>query len=292
MQRVLLRFAALVLFGSTAACSVRPNIPLGTIPPAVPPAEHEMVATKSLVKSGFKSSGHEVYESGPEYRRVKKIVDRLSRAAGADGFSYPVLIVDAGKEMNAMAVQDNTMVVYSELLRKVPSDEEVSTVIAHEVAHMIAKHGSDNTAQEREGWVSVGSSVLGAAASYGAQAAGAGYIGSNIAGSAAEATTSLIGTGAVVRSYDRKLEYEADQVGLMLMGKAGYNPEAAVRFWSKSEELFGGDTGGIFLSTHPSAGNRLERLREAMPKAQEYYSQYKSLENLEPTSGSKKKAKK
>lgn len=286
------RLTLFVLFALlSTGCSVRPNIPLGTIPPAVPPPAHEITATKSLVQSEFKSAGREVYESGPEYRRVKKIVDRLSRAAGADGFTYPVLIVDAGEEINAMAVQDNTMVVYTELLKRVPNDEELATVIAHEVAHMLARHGADNTSQQREAWVSVGSSILGAAASVGASAAGADYLTSNIASSGAEAAANLLGTGAIVRSYDRKLEYEADQVGLMLMAKAGYHPDAALRFWNRANEIFGGDTGGVFLSTHPASGNRLERIREALPTAMNYFNQYRELEDLEPKPAGKRKKK-
>lgn len=280
-----------VAFGPIG-CSVRPNIPLGQIPPAVRPAPVEVAATRSIVQSELgDKSGYKLSESGADYKRVKTIVDKLARAAGAYDFTYPVIIADAGKDVNAMAVNDNTMVVYKELLRKVPSDDELATVISHEVAHIVAGHGKDTTSKEREGWVSVGSTVLGSMASIGASAAGADYV-SDIAGSATEGAANLIGTGAVVRAYDRKLEYEADQVGLMLMGKAGYNPVAAISFWNKSQEIFGGDTGGIFLSTHPSSGNRTARLQEALPKAQEYYAEWKKIEELEPVPAPKMKKKK
>src|SRR5262249_54816703 len=86
---------------------------------------------------------------------------------------------------------------------------------------------------------------------------------------------------------------EADQIGLMLMAKAGYNPEAAIRFWDNAPRVFGGDTGGVFLSTHPSSGNRTARLQEIMPTAKDYYAHWKDIEELTPTkspsSGAKKK---
>jgi len=267
---------------------------LGEIPPAVRPSANEFAATRSAVHQEFGNAGLKLSESGPDYKRVRAIVDRLGRAAGAVDFTYPVIIADAGKDVNAMAVKDNTMVVYKELLRRVPDDNQLATVLAHEVAHMLAKHGADNTANERAGWVSIGSSILGTAASVGAQAAGVNSTVADLAGSGTEAVGSLVATGTVVRAYDRKLEYEADQVGLMLMAKAGYNPAAAITFWEKAPETFGGDTGGVFLSTHPSTGNRTQRLQEALPKAQEYYAHWKDIENLTPTpapSSKKKKAK-
>jgi predicted Zn-dependent protease len=77
--------------------------------------------------------------------------------------------------------------------------------------------------------------------------------------------------GAYVLAYDRDMEYEADHIGMMVMSKAGYNPEAALSFWQKSDEIFGGSNSMSFFSTHPSNSDRLDQLRSYLPIALEYY---------------------
>ena len=251
-------------------CSARPAVPVGEVPPFSAPNSQEVSSTRAMVEQHMSEAGFKVYQTGPEFQRVNKIVSRISAASGAQGFSYPVYIADAGDDVNAMAVQDNTIVVYRTLLSRVPDDDELATVLSHEIAHILAKHGSDDSSESRATAVSVGSSILGTVAAVGAALAGAGGA-ANIAGDATEAAASIAGEGALVRSYDRGLEYEADHIGLMLMGKAGYDPNAAIRFWGKAEQIFGDKNSYAFLSTHPSSDDRMEHLRAALPKAMAYY---------------------
>jgi predicted Zn-dependent protease len=212
-------------------------------------------------------------QRGPDYERAKRIVDRLARAAGADSFSYPVYIVDAGEDVNAATINNNTVVVYRELLRRVPNDNELATVLAHEIAHAVARHSDDKTSENREKAVGVGSYILGTVAAVAVAAAGGGSAAANLAGNVAEGATGAVGMGAIVRSYDRKLEYEADHVGLMIMAKAGYDPRLAISFWEKAPEIFGDKSGSSFWSTHPGHDDRKENLEEAMPLAMQFYEQ-------------------
>ncbi len=82
--------------------------------------------------------------------------------------------------------------------------------------------------------------------------------------------TAKVSAGLMLQ-YDRDQEYEADQIGLMIMGKAGYDPRVAVEFWNRASEIFGSSGGGSFLSTHPTADDRAEELEEALPVALKYY---------------------
>lgn len=66
----------------------------------------------------------------------------------------------------------------------------------------------------------------------------------------------------------RKQEAEADQIGLMMMARACYRPEAAMEFWHRMETT-GGAGPPELLSTHPSHHNREEKIREWLPKAHE-----------------------
>ena len=77
-------------------------------------------------------------------------------------------------------------------------------------------------------------------------------------------------TLGVILPYSRTQESEADEIGLMLMAEAGYDPREAVKLWQNFEAL-GGERPPEFLSTHPAEGTRIERLQELMPEALERY---------------------
>ncbi len=255
------------------ACSGRSKLKPGEIPSAQIPSRQAILQTKSIIEQELKDNeGFHILERGKSHARVEKIVKRLATAAGVSNFSYPVFIADAGDQANAMAVNSTSIVVYQALLDRVKSDDELATVISHEVGHLLAKHTDDDTSDSRQSWVDVGSSVLGLAAGVAAiYAGGTAEIISDDIADAAEGVSSYVGTGALVRAYDRDMESEADQIGLILMAKAGYNPEAAISFWQKADQIFGERSGDSFLSTHPAPGNRAEALRKLLPEAQKYY---------------------
>ena len=68
----------------------------------------------------------------------------------------------------------------------------------------------------------------------------------------------------------RDHEVEADQMGLLYMARAGYNPEESIAFWERMAEAGGGGP-PEFMSTHPSHGTRQQTLREFLPKAMAEY---------------------
>ena len=88
-------------------------------------------------------------------------------------------------------------------------------------------------------------------------------------GTAAAQLGSEIGVGL---PYSRSLESRADQNGLLLMARAGYNPQAAITLWEKMNKLDGAG-GSAFLSTHPSNSQRIEAMRKNLPAAQAIYNQ-------------------
>ena len=90
-------------------------------------------------------------------------------------------------------------------------------------------------------------------------------------GAAAAQLGSQIGIGL---PYSRNLESRADQGGLMLMARAGYNPNAAITLWEKMNKL-GGGSGATFLSTHPSNSQRIGQMRQQLPAAMQIYNQNK-----------------
>ena len=258
----------LLLLGTLSGCATvsgpTKNFNPNAIPTAAVPQQASVAETRQVIIQELgQKQGMALSTSGPDYQRVNNLVHRLSRAVGLGNFSYPVIIADAGNKVNAMAVNGNTIVVYKELLRRVPNDSELAAVIGHEIAHILLRHHADNTVQNRSVLVGIGASVLGNLASsrWGADT---GKLARDIAGT--------LGQGYFVNSYSREMEYEADHTGMLIMAKAGYDPHGAISFWKHASQIFGGAGGGAeFLSTHPSEGHRLARLEQTLPTAMQYY---------------------
>jgi metalloendopeptidase OMA1, mitochondrial len=129
-------------------------------------------------------------------------------------------------------------------------------VMSHEVAHALAHHGRERMSEDM-------------LAQLGAQLGVAtGYIKSE---AALQAFGAAYGVGRSL-PHGRKQELEADKIGLRLMAKAGYNPEAAIGFW---ERMAGSSKGGgappEFLSTHPSDSRRINDIKEELPEAMKEY---------------------
>ena len=82
-----------------------------------------------------------------------------------------------------------------------------------------------------------------------------------------------LGAGAkygVLMPFGRKQESEADEIGLLYMARAGYDPQESIRFWQRMESASSAQP-PEFLSTHPSHGTRIQQLEAWMPKALEEY---------------------
>jgi predicted Zn-dependent protease len=72
--------------------------------------------------------------------------------------------------------------------------------------------------------------------------------------------------------FGRGQESEADHIGLILMAKAGYDPNESVLFWQRMSSGQTGNAPPEFLSTHPSGETRIEQLQQWMPEALQHYS--------------------
>jgi len=243
---------ALLLTVIPACTTTTKNFQAGVIPQYQPVEPSEATSTKYALTEMMDEQGLELSQEGPGYTRVKAIVDRLSPAAKVTQ-ELDVYTADAGEQVNAFATGGNTIVVYDELLRRLPKDEELAVIISHEMAHLLGGHTNDDTMQKRGSAVGVFSSVLGAAVSI--------TTGSDVAGDLAAQGSSAVGTG-VVLSYGRAMEHEADHIGMMLMAKSDYDPKVAIEVWDKADEVLGAGGGPSFFSSHPSHGNRRERLEE------------------------------
>jgi len=162
-------------------------------------------------------------------------------------------------EVNAFALPGGKIGVYTGLLKVARNQDQLATVIGHEVAHVLAKHGNERVSTAY-------------ATQTGLQLVEA------LAGSATQDKSNLmalLGLGAqvgVILPFSRIQESEADLLGLDLMAKAGFDPRASVDLW-KNMMAASGNGGPAFLSTHPASSTRITDLEKRMPKAMPLYEQ-------------------
>jgi len=257
---------SLILMFNLAACSsTTKNFEPGVIPTPPVVTESKTAQTKALLDAYANQNDLKLHQSGPDYQRVKKMVMRLSKAAGLKGLDFPVYIADAGDVRNAFAINSNTIVVYKALLEVLPDDDQLAVIMAHEVSHILGAHSEDETEKKRGTAVALGSIVLGTAVSI---VTGVDAVGDTVAN-----TANTIGAGAFVLSYGRAQEFEADHIGLLLMAKAGYDPKNAITVWENADKILGAGASNSFLSSHPTHGNRRQRLEQAMLYAEPLYQQ-------------------
>lgn len=151
-------------------------------------------------------------------------------------------------EVNAWCMAGGKMAVYTGLLQKIqPTDDELAAVMGHEIAHALLSHQAEKMSRVQMQKAGIGLGVL----------AGAmfGYNLGSVAGIA-----DSVATVALQLPNSREAESEADNVGLELSAKAGFNPQAAVSLWEKMLKV-GGSGGPDWLSTHPDPQSRIAAMK-------------------------------
>lgn len=161
-------------------------------------------------------------------------------------------------EVNAFALPGGKIGVYTGLLKVAKNQDQLATVISHEVAHVLARHGNErvSTAYATQTGLQLVEKMAG----------GASKDKDNL--------MALLGVGAqvgVLLPFSRTQESEADLLGLDLMAKSGFDPRASVELWKAMSA--GGDGVPAFLSTHPASSTRIKDLQNRMPQVMPLYEQ-------------------
>lgn len=198
-------------------------------------------------------------ESGPQFEMVKGVAGRLARATGKSGEGYEWQVSLIGDEqVNAFCLPGGKIVVYTGILPVAQNEAALATVMGHEMAHATSRHGAQRVLQQNLAQTAMtGIAVSLADMDYEKQ----------------RVVMGALGAGAqfgVLMPFGRQHETEADEIGLMYMARAGYDPQESIGFWRRMDQA--GRAGPPeFLSTHPSHGTRIQQLQALMPKALEEY---------------------
>lgn len=208
-------------------------------------------------------SGQPILTSGPEVEMVRRVTDRLVESAIeldpkleqtpdhiASRFPWEVRVIDDPNTVNAFALPGGKIAVYTGILPVAGDEAGLAVVLGHEIAHATARHGTERLSRNM-GFEAV-IAILTRGDPNSAELAG------------------IIANLGVGLPFSRKNELQADEIGLLYMANAGYDPRRAVEFWQRMSELSGGAPPEL-LSTHPSDEHRIEQIRGLLPQALPLY---------------------
>ncbi|MBH0185251.1 MAG: M48 family metallopeptidase [Nitrospira sp.] len=197
---------------------------------------------------------------------VHRVGNRIAAAAAKPEYQWEFAVIDDDKMVNAFALPGGKVAVFTGILKFTKTEDGLATVMGHEVAHALQRHGAERYSR----------GILETIGQVGALAAGAAMGRPD----AAMAAMSAYGVG-VSLPFGRSQESEADLIGLRLMAQAGYDPREAVPFWERmsgcprqliDKACFRSQqTIPEFLSTHPSDVSRINQIEAWLPGALKYY---------------------
>ncbi|KAI1331878.1 peptidase family M48-domain-containing protein [Xylariaceae sp. FL0255] len=196
-----------------------------------------------------RQGGHFLSDADPRTRMVKRVLTRLIPYSGMADADWEVRIIEDPKTANAFVLPGGKVFVFSGLIPIARNEHGLAAVLGHEIAHNLAQHVGERMSSQ------IGINIL--------------------------LYTTIFLTGGLVmplfggnildlllsKPMGRRQESEADYIGLMMMAEACYDPREAFYFWQRMERMHEGNEPPEWLSTHPSNNNRMEKIKEWMPKA-------------------------
>ena len=188
---------------------------------------------------------------------IEKYYTSKGEGSILQGYQWEFNTVDS-KEVNAWCMPGGKVVVYTGLLSVTQNETALAIVMGHEIAHAVARHGSERMSQALV--QQLGGMALEVALSQEPQETQNLFLQSYGIGSE---------IGAML-PWSRQQETEADQYGLIFSAIAGYDPREAIPFWQRMSTA-GGASPPEFLSSHPSDETRLRKIKQFMPEALKYY---------------------
>ena len=190
------------------------------------------------------------------FLKLKPYADQMNNTGHAFDWKLSVF---KSNELNAFVMHGGKVVFYSGIVEQLKlTDAEIAAIMGHEMTHALEEHSKNKAGATALTNIAVN--------------IGKSYAGSKLGEQGADVIDlgSRYGIGL---PYSRNLESKADRGGLMLMAKAGYNPEAAVSVWKKMNQIDSSNNSALikFASTHPSNNDRIADLQKSMAEAKALY---------------------
>lgn len=191
-------------------------------------------------------------------KAVEKYLAQHNLSSELNGYAWEFNLIES-PEVNAWCMPGGKLVVYTGILPITQDVTGLAVVMGHEIAHAVAHHGAERMSQglmQQLGGVALSVAIQ------------------NEPQTTQNIFMTAYGVGStvgVILPFSRTQESEADRLGLIFMAMAGYNPNAAIDFWTRMSQSKTGGSPPEFLSTHPSDQTRIANLKKYMPEAMQYY---------------------
>jgi predicted Zn-dependent protease len=210
------------------------------------------ISTNAADTQTVKRVGQKIQAAVTEYCNKNNLADQIK------GYQWEFNLVE-NKEVNAWAMPGGKVVVYTGIMPVVQNDAGLATVLGHEIAHVIARHGAEQMSQGL--LVELGGMALSEAVTKQPEKVKSIFMNSYKVGSQV----------GVMLPYSRIHELEADRMGLIFMAMAGYDPHEALNFWKRMSSGKQDSRLAELLSTHPADSTRIKSIENLIPEALLYY---------------------
>ncbi|HAX48958.1 MAG TPA: M48 family metalloprotease [Ignavibacteria bacterium] len=211
------------------------------------------LTVKEEIALGLQSAPEMIAEFGGEYRdkKLQAYVDRVgnklvqSTEAGSSPYRFEFHLLADENTVNAFALPGGQIFITYALLKRLKNEDQLAGVLGHEIGHVINRHSAEHIAKQEltQGLIEA----------------------TDIASGDPGMISRFVGN-MVNMKYGRDDELESDDYGVKYMIQAGYKPEAMIEVMRILKEASGGGNQPEFMSTHPSADNRIEKLKEVIAK--------------------------
>ena len=184
----------------------------------------------------------------PTPERVKKIGQKIANVCDRPNLKYTFRVIK-GKEINAFSVPGGFVYLYTGLLEKITSDDELACIIGHEIGHICARDGVHRL--QAQILYSIPATILL----------------SKTRSAAIQKSVDTVFTLTMLK-YSREEELRADSLGVTYAYRAGYNPEGMIKFFLKLKKIEEKNPAiiPVFLRDHPDVDARIKNVKETIKK--------------------------
>ena len=207
--------------------------------------EKEKLSKDKKTLDEIKEIGKKIENSIAEYFYRSKLDDPTVN------FNWEYILIDNKKVRNAWCMPGGKIAVYTGILDVTKNKNGLAAVMGHEIAHAVAKHSVERAS--RGVLINTGTQIV--------DILSGGKL-SQINRTTGMNTVGLLSQIGIMNPFNRKQESEADYLGMIFSSLSGYDIRETVKIWERMKEFNKGKAQPEFMSTHPSAENRIKKINE------------------------------
>ena len=207
--------------------------------------EKEKLSKDIKTLNEIKNIGSRMEDSISEYFYKEKLNDPTAN------FDWEYILIDNKKVRNAWCMPGGKIAVYTGILDVTKNTNGLAAIMGHEIAHAVAKHSVERAS--RGTLLNISTQII--------DIASGGKL-STVNRTTGMNTVGLLSQLGIMNPFSRKQESEADYLGMIFSSLSGYDIRETVKIWERMKEFNKGKEPAEFMSTHPSAENRIKKINE------------------------------